>query len=90
MQAHIILQKGDAVAHVLGKGHVDMAAFLDAALQVRFVEIGKGETFVGDGALELVAVSGHGGGGVDCVVDARAATGGAPGGGWVEGGGAGD
>lgn len=39
--------------------------------------------------MELVTVLGHGGGGVDSVVDARAAEGGDLGADWFEGGGAG-
>lgn len=59
MKASIILQKGDSVAHSIREVDVDVAAFLDTAFQVGLVEIGKRETGVLYGALELVSVAGR-------------------------------
>lgn len=84
MKARIVLQEGDTIARFVRKGRVDIAAFLDAAFQVRLVEVREGETGVAYCTLELVTVLGHGGGGVDGVVDARAAEGGDLGADWLE------
>ena len=85
MKASIILQKGDTTADYLRKVDVDVAAFLDTAFQIRFVEIGKREACVLYGASELVVVTG--GRVVYCVVDGGAADGGDLSSNWSEGGG---
>lgn len=68
------------MAHSIREVDVDVAAFLYTAFQVGLVEIGKRETGVLYGALELVSVAGRRA--VYCVVDGGAAEGGDLGADW--------
>ena len=78
------LQKGDTMTSQLRKVGVDVAAFLDTAFQVRFVEVGEGGACVIYGAPQLVRIAGRGGG-ICCVVDSGAAEGGDLGADWEKG-----
>ena len=83
MHARGVLQERDAVAgHDFREGCVDVAAFLDAAFQVRLVEVGERAAGVIDRAPQLVLVAG--GRGVGCVVDGGTSEGGDLGADWAE------
>ena len=73
MIAFAILQKGDTVTVLSREFCVDVAAFLDAAFQIRLVKVGERTARVFDGALQLVSVATFIGHGVDCAADAGAA-----------------
>ena len=74
MKAGAILQKGETLTNHLREIRVDVTAFLDAAFQIPFVEVGEAAARVLDGALQPVTVATSlVVQGVDGVVDARAA-----------------